>query len=427
MTRQHLVRRAAARPKRWRLTLPTVLGLLCISPSALAEDVDAVERAKASFKAGATAYAAGEYLAAIQALEAAYALTPIPAIAFSLAQAERRQYFVGHERQHLDRAVKLFRRYVEQVPTAGRRADALDALSQLEPLAAASPASAATPTATESDAVRRTRLMITSEAPAARISIDGGPPTPSPLIREVPPGKHHVAVTAEGFYPEERDVTAMAGDLIPEVVALRERPASLTIAAPGGAEIYIDGAFASHGGQQIVLELPSGKHRVAIAESGYKVVSRALELERGKAQTVRVNLEPTRQRKAAYALLTTGAGVLAAGAVFGALAVHAEDRAQDFLARKEQGNVSASALDDYGDDLAARERFRIATAVSLASSAGLFITGFFLYQFDRPASEDIHRPFGEPSRPAGRSEAASLRFAPVLDAKSLGAVLRGTF
>ena len=424
--RQHLVRRAVRR-KRWGPILPAVLGLVCISPSALAQGADAVERAKASFRAGATAYAAGEYLAAIQALESAYALTPVPAIAFSLAQAERRQYFVTHERQHLDRAVKLFRRYVEQVPTAGRRADALDALSQLEPLAAASPLGAATPAATESDAVRRTRLMITSEAAGASISIDGSPPAPSPLIREVPPGKHHVEVTAEGFYPEERDVTAMAGDLIPEVVALRERPASLTIAAPGGAEIYINGAFASHGGQQIVLELPSGKHRVAIAESGYKVVSRALELERGKAQTVRVDLEPTRQRKAAYVLLITGAGALAAGAVFGALAVRAEDRAQDFLARKEQGNVSSSALDDYGDDLAARERFRIATAVSLASSAGLFITGFFLYQFDRPPSEDIRRPSGEPSRPAGRSEAASIRFAPVLEPKSLGAILRGTF
>jgi tetratricopeptide (TPR) repeat protein len=144
-------------------TLFAVVGLLHISATALAQS-DEVERAKASFKAGATAYAAGEYLAAIQALDAAYALTPIPAIAFSLAQAERRQYFVAHEREHLERAVLLFRRYVEQVPTGGRRADALDALSQLEPLAALPPSGPATPTATDVDAIRRTRLMITSEA-----------------------------------------------------------------------------------------------------------------------------------------------------------------------------------------------------------------------------------------------------------------------
>lgn len=419
--RRPLARRGAIGRTRWGQTLSTVACLLCISTSASAQE-DAVERAKASFRAGATAYAAGEYLAAIQALDAAYALTPIPAIAFSLAQAERRQYFVGHEREHLDRAVTLFRRYVEQVPSAGRRADALDALSQLEPLAAA-PSSATTPTAT-SDAVRRTRLMITSEAPGASISIDGGPAAPSPLIREVPPGKHRVETTAEGFYPDQRELTAMAGDLIPEVVALRERAATVTIDAPSGAEIYIDGAFASRGGEQIVLELPSGMHRLAIAESGHKVVFRALELERGKSQNLHVDLEPTRQRKAANVLFITGAGALAAGAVFGALAVHAEDRAQDFLARKEQGNVSGSALDDYGGDLAARERFRIATALSLASAAGLFITGFFLHQIDRPASEDIHREAG---RHTARSEPAWLRFAPVVEPKSLGAVLRGTF
>jgi len=79
----------------------TVFALACLlafSTPAWAQ-IDAVERAKASFKAGAAAYAAGEYLAAIQALDAAYSQTPIPAIAFSLAQAERKQYFVAHERE----------------------------------------------------------------------------------------------------------------------------------------------------------------------------------------------------------------------------------------------------------------------------------------------------------------------------------------
>src|SRR5882762_3849684 len=105
--------------------------------SAWAEPASDLERAKESFKAGATAYAAGDYLAAIQALDAAYQLTPLPAIAFSLGQAERRQYFVDHAPEHLSRAVSLFRRYIELAPGGSRRADALDALSQLEPLAAA--------------------------------------------------------------------------------------------------------------------------------------------------------------------------------------------------------------------------------------------------------------------------------------------------
>jgi len=203
------------------------------------------------------------------------------------------------------------------------------------------PSSATPAVVAESNDVRRTRLMITSEAPGASISIDGGPPAPSPLIREVSPGKHQVEVTAEGFYPDRRELTAMAGDLIPEVVGLRERPARLSIAAPSGAEIYINGAFASHGGPQVVLELPSGSHRLAVAESGHKVVLRALELERGKAETVRVDLAPTGQRKAAHVLFIAGSGALAAGVVLGTLAILAESRAQDFLAQKERGSVSA--------------------------------------------------------------------------------------
>ena len=162
-----------------RLGLALLLTTLW-SGRAMAQDAAEVERAKESFKAGAAAYAAGEYLAAIQALDAAYTLTPLPAIAFSLAQAERKQYFVEHQREHLERAILLFRRYVEQVPSGGRRADALEALSQLEPLSLAQAAAnkaAATPANSE-------LLMISDPiAPAgSRMSFEhlAWPPPPAP-------------------------------------------------------------------------------------------------------------------------------------------------------------------------------------------------------------------------------------------------------
>jgi hypothetical protein len=409
---------------KWTTCL-TVAAALSIAVPARAED-DKLERAKASFKAGATAYAAGEYLAAIQALDAAYQLTPIPAIAFSLAQAERRQYFVAHEREHLERAIKLFRLYVEQVPTAGRRADALDALAQLEPLAAV-PEAPAPRAAVSADAIRRTRLMVTSEAPGALISLDGGHASSSPLIREVQPGRHRVEVVAEGFYPDQREVTAIADELIPEVVTLRERPATVVVASPRAAEIYVDGVFAAHGGERVVLELASGPHRLTVAESGHRVEARTLELERGKTENLRVDLEPTQQRKAAHVLFVTGGGAALAGAVFAALALGAENDAEDFLARQSAGNVTARELDEYDDDLAARERFRVATGVSLASAAGLFITGFFLYQFDRPRAEEVSRPAGAGARRTSRLEAPSLRVAPLVQPSGFGAAIGGSF
>jgi tetratricopeptide (TPR) repeat protein len=371
--------------------------LLALLPArALAQTAQELERAKASFKAGATAYAAGEYLAAIQALDAAYALTPVAAIAFSLAQAERRQYFASHERVYLDRAITLFRRYVDQVPTGGRRADALEALSQLEPLAAVS-AGATSRAAPDGDTNRRTRLMITSEAPGARLSLDGGPPAPSPLIREVPPGQHKVEVSADGFFPDQRQVTAIQGELIPEAVSLRERPSKLTLSIPSSAEVFIDGSFATRGGDHLSMELPSGTHRMAIAEPGHRVLLRTLELERGQSQDLQVTLERTPQRKAAVVLLLSGAAAFGTGVVLGALAIHAEDRAQDFLTKQAQGNVSSGDLSSYESSVTERNRYRVATGISLAASAGLFITSLFLYELDHPSAEQTSRLARSPS------------------------------
>ena len=288
--------------KRW---LRAVLLVSLVCRGVLGQSPADIERAKASFKAGAMAYAAGEYLAAIQALEAAYALTPRPAIAFSLAQAERRQYFVSREREHLERAISLYRRYLEHVPSGGRRADALDALSQLEPLAAMSPdgrTKGATPATPPPPAARRTRLMITTEAPGARLSLDGGAHGTSPLIREVEPGRHRVDVEAPGFFPESQELVAVAGELIPVTVPLRERPSMLTVWASSDAEIYVDGAFAGRGAR-VTLSLPSGVHRLAVAKRGYQVASQVVALERGKARSVRVVLERTGARTAALGLM----------------------------------------------------------------------------------------------------------------------------
>jgi tetratricopeptide (TPR) repeat protein len=132
-------------------------------------------QSKSFFKAGAAAYEMGDYAAAIQALDAAYALTPLPGVAFSLAQAERRQYFVSHERSHLERAIELYRTYLRAVETGGRRADATDALGQLEPLAALSAPADAAP-GESPEARERTRLLISCSVPSAQVSLDEAAP-----------------------------------------------------------------------------------------------------------------------------------------------------------------------------------------------------------------------------------------------------------
>jgi len=367
------------------------LVLMALWPSvAFAQQPSDLARAKESFTAGAAAYASGEYLAAIQALDTAYALTPLPAIAFSLAQAERRQYFVDHDRTHLDRAIALFRKYLEEVPSGGRRSDAVDALSQLEPLAAksVSPDVALPP----AESVRRTRLIVTSDAAGALVSLDGGPALASPWIGEVGPGPHRVKVSAEGFFDDEREIVAVAGELIPTAVSLRERPSMVAVWAAPEAGLYVDGTFVRQGGEGVVLTLPSGAHRVDVAQKGHVVSSYDLKLERGENQELRVFLAPTAQRRAAQGLFIAGAASLGAGLALGGLALRSQSSAQDFLDKEAHQNVSSDELSSYRADLAARNRYRIGAAIGLASSLGFFLTGLLLHELDQPALQEPKHP-----------------------------------
>jgi hypothetical protein len=155
-----------------------------------------------------------------------------------------------------------------------------------------------------------------------------------------------------------------------------------------------------------------------VAEQGHRVVLRALELEHGKSQDIRITLQSTPQRRASLVLFVSGAVALGAGAVFGGLTVRAENRAQDFLGRQAQGNVTSADLSSYESNVADRDRYRVATGISLVSSAGLFITGLFLYELDRPNAEQASRAAIAPS---------PIRVAPLTLPGGGGAFLQAAF
>lgn len=406
-----------------RACLWLLLSSLAWPVSSRAQTRSDLERAEASFRAGAAAYAAGDYPAAIQALGAAYTLTPLPAIAFSLAQAERRQYFAAHERAHLERAIELFRSYVKQVESGGRRADALDALSQLEPLFTALFGATLSDTAAR-DAAEKTRLMITSQAPDARISLDGHPPAPSPLIREVSPGQHQVVVEARGFHRVEREVTALLGELILSEIELPAQPSIVRVSTALDAELFVDGEFRSQGGPRVSLQLPAGTHQLAVAARGRRVVYRTLELARGSTTSLRVELEPTRLRKTARALFVAGGVGFGTAITLSLLTLQAQGQAEDFLARQERGNVSPAMLEHYHDDVASRDHLRIGAAVSLAAATGLFVSGLFLHQLDQPNSREIHRRAHALPEAREPPQQAQLQLSPWLQRAGAGAALQ---
>jgi hypothetical protein len=397
-----------------------LLAALSLSQAAFAQGTD-LDRAKASFRAGANAYAVGDYPAAIQALEAAYELTPLPAIAFSLAQAERKQYAQTKRREHLERALALFRRYIEQEPDGARRADAELALKALEPeLAGVAP----TATASTKPQARPTRLMIVSDTPGARISLDGGAPGASPLIREVTPGAHRARVQARGHFEVVRDVTAVAGELLLTEVHLREQPTSLFVWAPEGADVYVDGVYMGQGGGTLTVPLEAGKHQLSVAQKGRRLVRREITLAHGQARTELVTLEPTPQRGISELLFIGSGAALGASLVLGAFAVRSENRAEDFLYLRRKRGGTSGELVSYNASIIERNRYRTAAVISAAGSVGMFVTGLFLHELDQPGSP------GAPRRDVLRRDARrvpTLDFEPAVAGADVGASLKVNF
>lgn len=408
--------------RRWFLAGALLAALWGVNAPAAAQEASELERAKASFKAGANAYAAGDYLAAIQALEAAYELTPLPAIAFSIAQAERKQYAAKKEREHLERAVALFRRYLEREPDGPRRNDARLALKELEPELG----NAVIREAPAKVQARPTRLMIVSETPGARITLDGGVPSGSPLIREVTPGVHRAHVEAKGYDAVDREVTAVAGELLLKEVRLTERKSLLYVWAPAGADIYVDGVYVGQGGPRATLPLRTGRHQLVVGQQGKRVVRRDLRLARGESHTEVVTLEPTTQRSLSEYLFIGGGAALGSGVVLSALAVRSQNRAEDFLQRQSHRAVSSAELVSYNAYIAERNRYRTGAAIGVAASFGFFITGLFLHELDRPSLAAATRR-SEPHEREGSLSTPRFAFSPVTATGDLGGSLRLSF
>jgi hypothetical protein len=382
-----------------------------LSLEAYAQTSSPVERAREYFKEGAAAYAAGDYPHAIEALGNAYELTPLPAIAFSLAQAERKQYLATKQAQHLERSVELFRRYLEQEPNGGRRADARDALTQL--LQLAGPALTTEPSATgdtpgsgnaQSPTSGRTetptRVMITSEAEGARVALDGAELTPAPLIREVTPGQHEVHVVAPGYYPQTRKLTAFKGELMLKDVVLQERPSVLLLSTPDECDVYIDGSYVSPGGPATQIQVSSGSHKLTVTKNGYHARSLDVQTRRGATTQLKVRLEQTTQRTTALGLFIGGGALLGGSVVLNAFRIRAENRAETFLRIQSTRNVTSDELLRYRATTAERDALGGASAVALAGAAGLFISGLFLHELDQP---DLERLPGADTWPRERT------------------------
>jgi hypothetical protein len=360
--------------------------------SAFAEPTS-VEKARESFRAGAQAYGLGEYGAAIQAFEQAYALAPRPAVLFSIAQAERRLYSLTHDQAHLARAIEMYRQYLADETQPGRKSEAVQALSALEPLLVATDAGSrpSTPTTSAPAApmVLPTRIMISSPAQNAVIALDDRKPLPSPIVREVAPGEHRVRISAAGYQPTEREVTAVAGALVSVDVPLVEQPARLEIVAPAGAQLSINGRVQGLCPFPKPLELPAGIHLITISKDGFVGVSREEVLPRGHTTVFTAPLKRSRQRTAAMFMLGASVASIVPSLLFSGLSYLQEKSARDFLASHGHRLHTPDDLAQYNASRQDRDRMRYAAWISAGVGLGLGLTSGILYTYDRGSVEVV--------------------------------------
>ena len=341
---------------------------------------DNVEQAKTYFTAGAAAFDKGDFATAIQAFEKAQELAPRPAILFSLAQAHRKQFAFDGDVRHAVVAVGLYRDYLKAVPQGGRSGEARDALEQLAPVADRAGSQTAAPQKKEP-----ARVSIASTGtPGALIALDGSPPTESPLTGPVTPGRHTLVISADGFFDEKKEITAVEGTIVALDVPLREKPAKIQIKAPPGARVDVDGRTAGTTPLAALLEVPAGVHILAIGKNGRGAYLRELELTRGEVSTLDAALPGSGQRTLAMALLVTGAVGVAVGVATMAIALEREAAAKSILDRTRKMNVPAPDLASYDSARSARDAASTISIASFAAAGAVAAVGVALFLFDPP-------------------------------------------
>lgn len=375
-----------------------------------------VAKAKALFEAGGRAYDAGDFETAIQAFEQAYKLVRREGLLFSLAQAHRRQFTVGSDRVHLERAIALYRQYLAEVSQGGRRAEAAKALGELEALAGKpTPPNGEAPAEPAPARVAPTRLALSAAVEGATISIDGAAPRVSPFSVQVDPGPHRVVVSAPGYRDKELVLVAIEGELVPASnIELEEQPASLTLLTDAGAAISVDGRFVGEAPLSRPLELPSGRRFVAVTRAGHQTRTIDLELGRGEAQRLELDLSTTTQRDFALAGAIGSGALLTGGAVLGGLALVRQSQAKDLYAipRTERRALRPAELDEY---LSLRsERDRLVAGASAIAGLGVVVgvVSLGLYAFDEPAP--VLAP-DEPTKPRPREAPPARPEAPSME------------
>lgn len=346
------------------------------------------DEARAAFRVGAQAFRANQFATAARSFEEAYERDPRPETAFSIAQANRRQYYLDRIPWRVQRAVQLYQAYLDKLPAGPRANDAADRLGELEPILRE--------LRTRGEIVpyvppARTELVIGAEIDdmTATVEVDGRTAALWEPI-SVTPGSHDVVVAAPGYEIERRRIVAAEGRFLAIDVTLRPKPARLLVQAESGATLYIDGRRIGTLPKDASL-VAAGKHFVSVTHRGRRTFSREVVLRRDESLRVAVDLETTDQRRAARWVLA-GAGALAAASAGVAVWAYGARRdARDLDDKRRMLGATPADLAAYNERVeTAQSRASWSLGIGVAALA-TGVVGAGLLWFDSPGPGESPR------------------------------------
>src|SRR5271166_2012987 len=138
-------------------------------------------------------------------------------------------------------------------------------------------------------------LSIQTEPAGAAILLDDKAPQVSPnTFTHVPFGSHQLSVTLDGYEPVKQELQVhkgMAPELRVQLKPILEIPALSIQTEPSGASIALDGK-APEAPPNTFTHVPFGTHQVSVTLEGYEPIKQELQVHRGMAPEIRLQLKP---------------------------------------------------------------------------------------------------------------------------------------
>jgi hypothetical protein len=330
--------------------------------------------AKRLMNSAKTAFRDERFEEAIEFLAQAYRTYPYVTLLYSLGSAHRRAYEIDGSVEHRRLSIRRYQQYLSEAPDGESSSLAQNYLTTL--LAERDLGSL------EAEVI--TRILVSTSADAATMSIDGAAAVPAPGVISVEPGTHELHVSAPGYEAFVQRVEVPEGATYQIDAALIGLDGSLVVEGTKRAWVRLDGDIVGRLPLATPLRAAPGSHVLVVSKPGHDAQRVELELERDGWRSVRAPLELSNQRIASYFLFGLGTAAAVASGVQLGFALDGQIRAAKLEERRTNAQLSTADYERFVEYLDQRNTMRIGSVMAGIGGGLLLLTGVVLFVYENP-------------------------------------------